>query len=463
MDSITIYDTNINKANINYTYIKKNILEVIIVENNSIIIPVKFKNYNNVHLLFKSPLEYNDKSIKFIDNIFKNIVRLDELEITNYKNNFDLLLLKNITSIKKLYLKFETYYKYSLLSYRYNVYLIYNEKFQNLEIIRIIYFKQLFFPKNLFLKLKKLFLYGNNIIFEEIDYFVGNLECLELTFYNIEFNNILNKITNLNYLYLSSYHKNKINISIPTNILSTVFKLNLFSLNINTKDKIYNNITIIKLCNTIFNNNIFNNYINLEYINIDHIIFNTKINLKRLNNLIQFSLQHCIINSVIDFTNNSELIKIYFNNCNFNDIPLLGLNNNKLIEIKFNYCKITSIEKLYIPISLLHLNLSNNNIESLSNNINLKNVKHLYLRSNKLKNISCDLKNIITLNISNNPIETINNLNFKHLENLYLSNTLITILNIKYKLPNLTLIEMYENNIKYINRCILDSNVKLRY
>lgn len=157
-----------------------------------------------------------------------------------------------------------------------------------------------------------------------------------------------------------------------------------------------------------------------------------------------------IENLKLHLFNSSRLMEyfIYFRNHN---CCLCG--NLKTLDLSYNNINDENLAKLYFPDLIQHLNLSNNNLHTISNNFNinnLANLRNLNLSNNNLIRISISINisfNLEVLVLSGNNLNNCNFLCkpfFQNLLNLNISRNLISsLINLPTSLERLDLTGNY--------------------
>lgn len=423
-------------------------IHIILNENNKkIILP---NNYNHHNIKFTVNLKgYN---YNLLLNIFDKLDKINNINLI-FSNNNDILILKNIKD-QITYLRLKVDYSITNQFFRIkcplyfsnlknlnliiNYFILDNEfinKFQNLEslcidckVCRIETIKN----KNLKLNILHINI-SENFYYEP---------CALNNFYDLQ----------LLYIYFYREDPTRKNLRIYDDLI-----INIFKYNINLKRIVLYRIDL-ELPNIIYPHNLSKLYLeNCDIINInDSSIKNLKyldeiticgiksqnidLILNNCINAIHITISEKINNNIlnINLIKHTKLQFLYLSNLGLTIIP--NFENNKKLEVLYIY---------------------DNKLSDLGDTYKLKNLKKLNCSYNNIKYISGNFKKLTMLSISNNPIEHINDIILYSLEYLYIIDTLISVLDIKYRLPNLESIHLTKDKIKYIQRKILDSNVEL--
>ncbi|XP_065570091.1 chaoptin-like [Artemia franciscana] len=366
-------------------------------------------------------------------------------------------------------------------------------------------------------KLKKLFLDDNQIVrigrnsFQNLDNLeVLNLEGNKVDFIAHEAFQNLPKLEELNLAYneLKNFDIDildqvgtlaTLNIDLSHNsIVNLTTNGSSWSSNSNVKilDFSQNNISFIadsyfdpirsSLTHLIFSNNQLKNISDSILRNMPHLVW-LDLSKNRISNISPDSFANTKKLQYIDISNNNleDIASDIFANHPF--LRVINLSGNKIQVIPENLLKDTVIEFFdgsrnqlikfpdqtlsKVAQTLLHLDLSNNDIRSLSPSMfnPLVNLVYLDLSNNEFQTIPesafSRLDSLVTLDLSHNPLQgsyhsSINSLQ-SSLRNLSLANTSLATLPELY-VPNLLYFNVSNNRITYLSPTILETYASLR-
>lgn len=463
-----------------YKYISNNI----IIDNNcNITFKIKLNNkkYNGNHSQTQDLGRVIIKSSKFVVRLAQPCMMVYNI-ILSLKDNDFLFNVLNDERMKNIYLHTSTLYLYIN-----NIHGSINDiinKFNNIEdlIISDIDNEDIIFNKtNILLSDEKISVMLNKLEIVSIRNPIYLPDNISNTFPSIKSLDIICRNDNEVAEISNKYCNTSINRLIITAIYCKIKTNNHILLDINgfmnineliIRGKNYN---IIVDFNTIKNiNNIENmtiegctlresdniNKLNsLKYLDLTNVLFEEpitmlNIELKNLSHLIlhqpkKFSslLDKCILNlpsvNYIEINSCLKCVPIFINCHTLLDLNIGGNIIEELPDVMFKQ----------IP-NLNILKCTNNKIKKISSSIRIcKNLHTLYISNNELKILPPDLKSVVTLKCSTNPLLTINNVDFENLQTCEIKNTSISILELKmnYKLKNLQKIICNIDQIKYIS------------
>lgn len=190
--------------------------------------------------------------------------------------------------------------------------------------------------------------------------------------------------------------------------------------------------------------------INLNDLSFEKVVVACLPDLKRLTNLEYITLKETGIQDINNLSTATYLKALIIDGGNFTDVKSIG-KLKYLTELYLNYCKgIKNITELGNSSSLVRVNITACNINTIIWASNLRSLERLIVPKNKITNIKGLATDYLTgLDLSNNPISTIAGFDsMDSLSSLNLSNTLVTDISSLIKLKYLSDIDLINTPVK---------------